>query len=220
MLARDLISTVVPVLHPLDSGARALRLMNEYHLTQLPMVLENKYLALVEEDDIMDLEDAETHLENMEYNGSKPAIMENAHFYEALKLFNDLKLSTLPVISRENEYLGVLTKDNLLSVLGQYNGVKEHGGILALDMDPRDYSLSEIARIAESNDITLLSVNTITNPVSGRLEVLLKTNRQELQGLLATFERFNYAVKYTVTEEQEEDLVKKNYDLLMNYISM
>lgn len=135
MLARDLISTVVPILHPLDSGSRALRLMNEYHLTQLPMVLENKYLALVEEDDIMDLEDAEIHLENMEYSGLKPAIMENAHFYEALKLFNDLKLSTLPVISQENEYLGVLTKDNLLNVLGQYNGVKEHGGILALDMD-------------------------------------------------------------------------------------
>jgi len=219
MLARDLISTVVPILHPLDSGSRALRLMNEYHLTQLPMVLENKYLALVEEDDIMDLEDAEIHLENMEY-GPKPAIMENAHFYEALKLFNDLKLSTLPVISHENEYLGVLTKDNLLGVLGQYNGVKEHGGILALDIDPRDYSLSEIARIAESNDVTLLSVNTITNPVSGRLEVLLKTNRQELQGLLATFERFNYIIKYTITEEQEEDVVKKNFDLLMNYISM
>lgn len=220
MLARDLISTVVPILHPLDSGSRALRLMNEYHLSQLPMVLENKYLALVEEDDIMDLEDAEINLENIEYNGPKPAIMENAHFFEALKLINDLKLSTLPVISQENEYLGVLTKDNLLSIIGQYNGVKEPGGIVALDMDPRDYSLSEIARIAESNDITLLSVNTITNPASGRLEVLLKTNRQELQGLLATFERFNYLVKYTVTEEQEEDLAKRNYDLLMNYISM
>ena len=126
----------------------------------------------------------------------------------------------LPVISYEKEYIGVLTKDSLLSALAQYNGVKEHGGILALDLDPRDYSLSEIARIAESNDVTLLSVSTITNPVSGRLEVLLKTNRQELQGLLATFERFNYIIKYTITEEQEEDLLKKNYDLLMNYISM
>lgn len=220
MLARDLISTVVPILHPVDSGSRALRLMNEYHLTQLPLVLENKYLALVEEDDILDLEEPEVSLEHMEYNGLKPAIMENAHFYEALKLFHDLKLSALPVVSHENEYLGVLTKDNLLAVLAQYNGVKETGGILALDMDPRDYSLSEIARIAESNDVTLLSVNTITHPVSGRLEVLLKTNRQELQGLVATFERFSYTIKYTITEEQEEDVVKKNYDLLMNYISM
>jgi acetoin utilization protein AcuB len=220
MLARDLISTVVPVLHPLDPGSRALRLMNEYHLTQLPMVLENKYLALVEEDDILDLEDAEVSLENMEYNGPKPSVIESAHVFEALKLFYEMKLSVLPVISRENEYLGVLTKDNLLAMMAQYNGVKEPGGILALDLEPRDYSISEIARIAESNDVTLLSVNTITNPATGRLEVLLKTNRQELQGLVATFERFNYTIKYTITEEQEEDLVKKNYDLLMNYISM
>ena len=220
MLARDLISTVIPILHPLDPGSRALRLMNEYHLSQLPLVLENKYLALVEEDDILDLEDTEVSLENMEYSGPKPGVLENAHFYEALRTFYDLKLSVLPVISRENEYLGVLTKDNLVAVLAQYNGVKEHGGIIALDIDPRDYSLSEIARIAESNDISLLSVNTITSPATGRLEVLLKTNRQELHGLVATFERFNYTIKYTITEEQEEDMLRKNYDLLMNYISM
>ncbi|SEK97646.1 CBS domain-containing protein [Chitinophaga rupis] len=220
MLARDLISTV-PVLHPMDSGSRALRLMNEYHLTQLPLVLENKYLAMVEEDDILDLEDPETLLENMEYNGPRHAIQENAHFYEALKVFYDQKMCALPVISKENEYLGILTKDNLLAVLAQYNGVKEPGGILSLEIEPRDYSLSEIARIAESNDVTLLSVNTITNPATGRLEVLLKTNRQELQPLVATFERFKYyVVKYTITAEDEEDTLKKNYDLFMNYISI
>jgi len=191
----------------MDSGARALRLMNEYHLTQLPMVLENKYLALVEEDDILDLEDPDTLLENMEYNGNKPAIPEQAHFYEALKLFYDQKLSALPVISKENEYLGILTR--------------EPGGILSLEVEPRDYSLSEIARIAESNDVILLSVNTVTNPNTGRLEVLLKTNRQELQSLVATFERFKYyVIKYTITAEEEEDTLKKNYDLLMNYISI
>lgn len=220
MLARDLISTV-PVLHPMDSGSRALRLMNEYHLTQLPLVLENKYLAMVEEDDILDLEDPETLLENMEYNGPRHAIQENAHFYEALKVFYDQKMCALPVISKDNEYLGILTKDNLLAVLAQYNGVKEPGGILSLEIEPRDYSLSEIARIAESNDVTLLSVNTITNPATGRLEVLLKTNRQELQPLVATFERFKYyVVKYTITAEDEEDTLKKNYDLFMNYISI
>jgi Mg/Co/Ni transporter MgtE len=220
MLAKDLISTV-PVLHPEDSGSRALRLMNEYHLHQLPMVLENKYMAMVEEDDILDLEDPETLLENMEYNGIKPAIPENAHFYEALKVFYEQKLCALPVITRDNEYLGILTKDNLLAVLAQYNGVKEPGGIISLEIEPRDYSLSEIARIAESNDVTLLSVNTITNPTTGRLEVLLKTNRQELQSLVATFERFKYyVVKYTITAEEEEDTLKKNYDLLMNYISI
>ncbi|ASZ10644.1 CBS domain-containing protein [Chitinophaga pendula] len=220
MLARELISTVIPVLHPMDAASRALRLMNEYHLTQLPMVVENRYMALVEEDDILDLEEPDTLLEAMEYNGVKPAILENAHLFEALKLFYDLKLSAIPVVTKENEYLGMITKDNLLGTLAQLNGVKEVGGILALDLDPRDYSLSEIARIAESNDVSLLSVNTITNPSTGRLEVLLKTNRLELHSLIATFERFNYIIKYTISEEQEEDLLKKNYDLLMNYISM
>lgn len=219
MLARELISTV-PILHPMDAGTKALRLMNEYHLTQLPMVVENKYLAMVEEDDILDLEDPEVPLENIEYGPTRPAVIETAHLFEALKLFYEFRMTALPVISKENEYLGIITRDNLLAALAQYNGVKEAGGIIALEMEGRDYSLSEIARIAESNDVSILSVNTLTHPTTGRLEVLLKTNRQELQSLVATFERFNYVIKYLFSEEQEEEMLKKNYDLFMNYINM
>lgn len=220
MLAQELISSVIPVLHPMDTGAKALRLMNEYHLSQLPMVMENKYVGLLEEDDVIDWEDPDMLLQQATGELFKPAILEGAHFYEALKLFHDFKLSALPVVNRDNEYLGVITKDNLLAVLAMYNGVKEPGGLVVLEVGPRDYSLAEIARIAESNDVTLLSVNTITNPATGKLEVLLKTNRQDLQGLVATFERFNYVIKYTFSEELEEDLVKKNYELLMTYLSM
>lgn len=219
MLAQELISTIVPVLNPMDTGAKALRLMNEFHLTQLPVVVENKYLALIDEDEVMDWEDPDQLLQSTA-NPFRPAVMEGAHFFEALKLFYDHKLSVLPVVSKDNEYVGCITKDNLLAILAQLNGVKEAGGLLVLEVEPRDYSLSEIARIAESNDVTLLSVNTINNPATGKLEVMLKTNRQEMQGLVATFERFNYLIKYMFSEELEEDLLKKNYDLLMNYISM
>ncbi|NLR60136.1 CBS domain-containing protein [Chitinophaga polysaccharea] len=219
MIARELISSV-PALHPSDTGAKALRLMNEYHLTQLPMVVDSKYLALVEEDDIMDIEDLDVPLESMEYSGARPAVMEYAHLFEALKLFYDFKLSALPVVTKENEYLGIITKDNLVNAFAAYNAVKEPGGIIAFEVEPRDFALSEIARIAESNDVTLLSVNTLSNPATGKMEVVLKTNRQELQGLLATFERFNYVIKYVFAEEPEEELLKKNYDLLMNYIGM
>lgn len=220
MLVQELISTVVPVLLPQDTGAKALRLMNEFHLTHLPLVVDNKYTYLVEEDQVLDWEDPDQLLASAAPGALRPAVPEGAHFYEALKVFYDMKISALPVISREGEYLGVITRENLLAALAQYNGVKEPGGVVVLEMEPRDYSLSEIARIAESNEVTLLSVNTLTNPNTAKLEVVLKTNRQEMQGLIATFERFNYTIKYMFSEELEEDLLKKNYDLLMNYISM
>ncbi|MFB6457717.1 CBS domain-containing protein [Chitinophaga sp. Hz27] len=220
MIARELISTTIPVLHPSDTGVEALRLMNELHLTQLPLVVDNKYMVLLDEDALLDLNNPDITLASIENDGFKPAIPEQAHIFEALKLFNEFKLAVLPVVSKENDYLGSVTKETLIGALAQFNGVKEVGGLLALDLDPRDYSLSEIARIAESNDISILSVQTLTDPATGRLEVLLKTNRMELQSLVATFERFNYQIKYLISESPEEDAVKKNYDLLMNYISM
>ncbi|MBV8254393.1 MAG: CBS domain-containing protein [Chitinophaga sp.] len=220
MIAKELISTTIPVLHQTDSGSEALRLMNEFHLTQLPLVVDGKYVALLEEDNVLDWDDPEILLESAAINGVKPAIPEQAHHLEALKLFYEYKLSVLPVVNKENDYLGLITKDTLIAALAQFNAVKDPGGLIALEMDARDYSLSEIARIAESNDVSILSVQTLTDPQTGRLEVLLKTNRLDLQGLIATFERFSYTIKYLFSEVQEEDLVKKNYDLLMNYISM
>ncbi|RAJ10473.1 CBS domain protein [Chitinophaga skermanii] len=219
MLAKELISSIVPVMLPGDTGSQALKLMNEYHISQLPLVVDGKYLALVEEDDVLDWEDTDLKLESAP-NNFKPSINENAHIFDALKLFFEFKLCVLPVITREGEYLGVATKDNLIAALAQMNAAKEAGGIIVLEVGPRDYSLSEIARIAESNDVTLLAVNTYSNPATGKLDVTLKTNRIELNSLVATFERFNYTIKHLFTEEMEEDLLKKNYDLFMNYISM
>lgn len=220
MVAKELISALIPVIHPTDSGAQALGLMNEFHLSQLPYVMDGKYVALLEEDDILDWDNPEILFENIPLNAFKPAVNEQAHIFDALKLFYEFKLCLLPVINKEQEYTGVITRENMIATMAQLNAVNEAGGILVLEIEPRDYSLSEIARIAESNDVTLLSVNTFSNPATGKLDVTLKTNRFELQSLVATFERFNYIIKHLFVEETGEDVLRKNYDLLMNYISM
>ncbi len=220
MLAKEYISSVIPTLNPLDSAARALRLMNEYHLSQLPLVEENNYIELVDETDILDWDDPDSLLENLHDRHFKPAIQENEHFLEALRICNEFKLSAIPVINKKEEFLGVIPFENLLHGLSQFNDFKESGGLLVLEMESKDYSLAEISRITESNDIIVIGMHTWNDPVSGKLEVLLKTNRQDLQSLVATFERFSYTVAYRFGEQEEEGMLRKNYDLFMNYLSL
>jgi acetoin utilization protein AcuB len=220
MLAHELISTILPVLHPEDTSDDALRLMNEYHVSQLPLLSGKKYVGLLTEEALLDLE-ASILLKDLVNPGIyKPAIVESAAIFDVLKVFADQKLCVLPVIAKDETYVGLIPAPNLIAGLSLLNGVQEPGGLVVLEVGQRDYSLSEIARIAESNDVSLLSVNTMTDPLSGKMDVILKTNRQDISRLVATFERFNYHIKYLFTQEMEEDVVRKNYDLFMNYISM
>ncbi|HVB03551.1 MAG TPA: CBS domain-containing protein [Chitinophagaceae bacterium] len=220
MYAIELISPVIPVLHPLDTGAKALQLLNEYHISHLPIVVEGEYLGLIREEEILDWDNPDLLLETLSYHHFRPAVREHAHFYEALKLASDFKLSVVPVLTDENKFGGVIPQQHLLFAIASMNGVKETGVLILLEMEPKDYSLAEIGRIAESNEITILSVNTFNHPATGKLNVLIKTNRQDMRALTSTFERFSYTITCVFGEEQEETALKKNYDLLMNYISM
>lgn len=220
MLSKELISSIIPSLSQLDTGAKVLKLMNEFHLAHLPMEVDGKYNRLVEEAEILDMDDPEVILTSLPPKHFKPAVRDSAHFMEALRICGEFKLSSLPVINVEEELLGVIPQENLLQALGRLNAVNETGGWITLDIEPKDFSLSEIGRIAESNDVTVLSLNTINNPDSGKMEILLKTNKEELQSLAATFERFNYQVRHIYAHGEDENMLQRNFDLLMNYINM
>jgi predicted transcriptional regulator len=220
MLTRELISPIIPVVNCMDSAARALNLMNEFHLSQLPIVEEDEYLCLLDESTVLDWEDPEMLLKNIHFPHIKPAVRGDAHFFEALKLVGDYKLSLVPVVDEANHYLGSITQENLIFTMAHFNGVHEPGGILVLQMDQNDFMLSEIARLAETEEVRILGVYTFNDTKTGKLGILIKTNRQDLNAFVATLERFHYNIQYRFDEPLSGDQLRKNYDLLMNYINM
>lgn len=220
MLAADLISPIIPVLSHRDSAARALDLMNEFHLSQLPVVENETYLFLLEESVLLDWDAPEMLLNNLTISPSKPAIRKDAHFFEAIKLAADFKLSLVPVVDESDHYMGAITRENMLYTMAQFNGIHETGSLVILEMEPQDLVLSEITRLAETEGIHIYGIYTYSDPLSTALFVLIKTDRQDLSNFIATLERFRYQVSFRFDEHSEEDDLKKNYDLLMHYINM
>ncbi len=220
MLAIDLISSAVPVLSPRDSPSRALELMNEFHTSELPMVEGQNYLGLMEEESLLETEITEAYLSGFPLAVFKPAVQADVHFFEAIKIIGDYKLSLLPVVDQKNNYAGAITSQNLLNAVSRFNGIQQPGGILVLSMKPQDYMLSEIARLAEAEDIFLLGVHTLTEPESGRLKVILKTNRQNLDPFIASLRQLDYEVIYRFDITENTESLQRNYDNLMNYINM
>ncbi|MGH2644698.1 MAG: CBS domain-containing protein, partial [Chitinophagaceae bacterium] len=105
MLAIELISPIIPIVNELDTPARALRLMSEFHLSQLPFVEDDQYICLLEENGLLDQDDPEMLLKNVNLPYLKPAVKGSSHFFEALKIAGDFKLSLVPVVDDESHYL-------------------------------------------------------------------------------------------------------------------
>jgi acetoin utilization protein AcuB len=220
MVIEQLISPIVPTLLPTDTGNRALFLMEENNLNQLPLVAEDQYVSLVQETDVLDWENPETQLAKANLHNYRPAVFASGHPYEALRLAHQQNLSIVPVIDNENKYLGAITRDDLLKYITENSGLDNPGGIIVLEIDPRNYSLGEIARICESEEVLIISTQLFTNRATQKLEITLKTNRTNLEGVASAFERHKYTVKEVYGEAAHKDDMLDRYKLLMNYINM
>ena len=214
-----MISPSVPTLMPGDSGNKALALMEENNITQLPVVSADNYIALVRESDLLDWAKPESVLSDADFLNYKPAVIVSGHPFEALRITNQLNLSVLPVIDNEHKYIGSVTKDSLLKYITENSGIDTPGGIIVLEVAPRNYTMYEIARICENEDVAIMNAQVHANE-AGNLEITLKLNRTAIDAVVSSFERYSYTVKEVYGEESHNDDIAGKYNLLMNYINM
>jgi len=219
VLNKELISASIPTLNLKDPVLQVLDLMSEFHVKQLPVVEEDKYMGLVFEDDLMNLEDSIT-LETISNHFSRVAVQANTHFIESIQTVNDYNLSIVPVVDKESEFVGVITAIDLLKQLGKITGSSEPGGLIVLELEQRNFSFAEISKLVETNDAQITQLNTYWDTNTDSFLVTLKINKFEISDIIATFQRYEYQVKYYFGEELYENELRDNYDHLMNYLSI
>ncbi len=220
MLTAELINTSIPRLQLQDTVSKALRLINDFRVTHLPVVSADKYLGMISENDLLDKDDLKATMELLQDDFLRASIKENVHFLTAVNFSNQFETTIVPIANINNDFVGVITLPDLLKTLGNFSGATEIGGIIVMEMERVKFSISEISRIVESNEATLLHLNTTTNPDTGLLTVTLHLNKKEISAILAAFERYEYDVIYDFSEEKFEDNIDINYKHLMNYLDI
>ncbi|OFY70147.1 MAG: hypothetical protein A2Y71_14715 [Bacteroidetes bacterium RBG_13_42_15] len=221
MVAKDLISEVVPSLKTSDSGQTALNWMEIFRVSHLPIVNNLDFLGLISDADIYDMNQPEEPIGNHALTLLKPYVTTEQHLFEVIGLASRLKLTVIPVLDDKSHYKGVITTTDLVRYLAGISSMDQQGGILVLEIVERDYSLSQIAQIVESNNVRVLSMYITSPPDSTRLEVTIKVNTNDLASVIRTFERYNYDVKTWVTSDDSMDrFYSERFDLLMKYLNI
>ncbi len=220
MVASDLISEDIPPLRTSDTGTRALQWMEEFRVSHLPIVNHQDFLGLVCESDILDMNSPEEPIGAHVLSLAKPFVYSYQHVYDVLKVLSMNKLTLIPVLNEKDQYLGIIQLSDLLEHFAEMASMKDPGGLLVLELNVNDYSLSEIARIVESNDAKILSLYISSHSDSTRLELTLKINRTDLSAVLQTFSRFNYQVKASFHQSNFQDDLVERLDSLMKFFDL
>ena len=219
MIAQDLISNTIIPLRTSDSGDEALEIMNEFSVRHLPVVNNQQLLGLISEDDILE-NDVQEAVGSYRLSLNRPYVKERDHIYEVMRMLAEYHLTLVPVIDVEDNYKGLITQEDLLHYFANVAALREPGCIILLEMGKRDYSLSEISRIVESENATVLSSFVTSESYSSRITVTIKLNRQNIQHILATFRRFNYVIIASFNELEYLDTLKDRYNALMSYLNV
>jgi acetoin utilization protein AcuB len=221
MVAKDLISEVIPSLKTSDLGQTALNWMEIFRISHLPIVNNQEFLGLISDTDIYDMNQPNEPIGNHALTLYKPFVNSEQHIFEVIGLASRLKLSVVPVLDSKNNYKGVITSNDLIKHIAGISSMDQPGGIIVLEVIDRDYSLSQIAQIVESNNVKILSMYITSSPASTKLEVTLKVNTSDLVSVIKTFERYSYEVKTWVTDNDSMDhFYSERLDLLMKYLNI
>jgi acetoin utilization protein AcuB len=220
MIARQLLSETIIPLRPEETGAGALGMMDELRVSHLPIVEDEEFLGLISDTDILTLDSFTETIGNHPLSLSNAYVMENQHIYDVIRIIDALKLTLVPVLDEKKHYLGSVTLATLSHHLSDLMALNNPGGIIVLEINDKDYLLTEIAQIVESNDAKILGLYITTFPDSTRMEVTLKVNKIDVGPILQTFIRYNYIIKASFSEDTYTESLQERYNSLMNYLNI
>jgi len=221
MLAKELISDVIPALKTSDTGVQALTWMEIFRVSHLPIVNHQEFLGLISDKDIYDLNDPEEDIGNHQLSLIRPYVRDDQHIYEVIEVLSRLELTLVPVLNNENHFLGVITQDDLTKSFANLSAMQHPGAILVLEMNHNDYSLTEIANIVESNDAKILSLYISNSEDMQKLQVTLKINRKDLTPVIETFNRYNYTIHASYMKSEDlDEFYQDRFDGFIRYLNV
>jgi acetoin utilization protein AcuB len=221
LLAKELITDIIPVLKPEDKGQTALNWMDTFRVSHLPVVKEDEYLGLISDKFIYDLNLNEEVIDKHIMQLHTPHIHENQHIVEAASVMYKLGVTVLPVVNDVHTYVGCIILPGISREFARMLSLDEPGGVIILNIPDQSYSLSQISQIVESNDTRLLSLFALKPVDSDMLQVTIKLNKVDLSGVIRTFERYDYQIASVFMDDSMlHDLYEDRLEQFIRYLNI
>ena len=182
MIARELISHLIHPLRTSDTGEQALTYLQVYHLKHLPIVNNEQLLGTISEEDIT-TSPIDEPIGSFSLGLNKAFVRDTDHLFEVMSVMADHKLTVIPVVDQKDNYLGLITLEDLIQYYARSFSFSEPGGIIVIELQKADYSLAEISRIIEGENAVILTSFLSHDEDTRMMYLTIKTNQKEIQHL-------------------------------------
>ena len=220
MFAKEIISYYIPALKGKSTGDEALAQMDEHRCSHLPVVDKGKYHGVISENEILDWEDSSQSFNSIKKTLVRPFVNVYSHVYEVISLVSELHITVVPILDDKEEYIGMISLQDLAFAFSKITNANVPGGVIILEVNVRDYSLAQASQIVESDHAKILSSYISNTSDSMKIELVLKTNKEDLSSIINSFNRYNYNVKASFHESQFDEDIQRRYEQFMNYLNM
>lgn len=221
MLAKQALNTDIEPLGAQDTILEGKRLMNELEVSTLPVVdkTTNKLRGQVSLSQL-DASEDDDKISDLELEEAIKIYLEQ-HIFEAARLMLQHEMRFIPVVDNELTFQGYLGKLKVLETLTHMLNIPEAGSVITVELKQRDFTLSEIVHLIETEGAKILGV-TVEMPEirKGIYEVSLKLNLQEISRVAATLRRHDYTVLTDSSNEVYSVDVESRADELIKYLDM
>lgn len=219
MNAKDLINYLIPPVKLEDTAEQVLKWMNELKLTELPVVEGNRFLGILSEEMVL----SGSHHQDLvsEFPGfiSESRIGRHAHYFDVLKVANQYGTKLVGVEDEENNFLGVISVQDVVEAFANSSAITTPGAILILKMEFRDYSLSEISRIVEEEQAKIISSQIVPDEENpSMIRVTVKLNTTEISQIVRILDARGYVILDQFNGSEELNPDADRFDALMKYL--
>lgn len=221
MIITDIISRETAPLKPSDSVEHALGLLLSFRVRHLPVVDDEGHLVgIISEDQLLDSDGPDELIGSL----ARPHPLSantDTHVFDATKIMVEQNLTTLPVVGLDGIYLGLVRRHDIFERFARMLCTQEPGAILALEISPRDYTLSQLIYTIEQTDTKVLSIaSEFPTSSDGMIHVTIKLNVTDTTRIRHVLEHYGYRVEASFGEADDGDEILYRVQEFMRYLEV
>lgn len=150
-----------------------------------------------------------------------PVISESEHIFNAIRLVNITEEDKIAVISDEQKFIGLVQFDEVKSRIINSLNLELETGVLLIELNEINFSLSQIIQIIEQEGLKVLGVTVNRESEQGSLfQVSIKLNSPDTIRATASLKRFGYQVTDFSRGQSLTNDMKSRVDELMHFLSI
>lgn len=201
-----------------DSIIEVLDAFEELNYTHFPIVENGIYLGCIAAHDVETFETNQL-LNNYKYALEGFFVRSSMIWIDVLEVFAQNNTNVVPVLDRENSYLGYYEISDVIKFFNNTPFLREQGGIIIVQKNSKNYSFSQIVQIVESNGGNLLGcfISSIENDL---VQITIKTTVGAINEIIQTFRRYEYEIISEHLEDNYLNNLKERSDYLEKYLNI